>query len=67
MQKENYLRALSYSRFIQYVKLFYPGLRLSRSKEDLCDACVRIEIRLADPGLEETEREALKAEQEQNI
>jgi hypothetical protein len=35
-----------YSRWIQYIHLFFPNLRLVRTVEDVCDCCVRINIQL---------------------
>ncbi len=33
-----------YSKWIQYMHLFYLGLRLACLAEDVCDYCVRIDI-----------------------
>ena len=60
-------RTLSYERWTQYVHYFSPGLRLTRSKEDLCDCCVRIEVELMNPNLTVAEREALEAEKTTHI
>ncbi len=35
-----------YSRWIQYIHLFFPGLHLVRIVEDICNCCVRIDIQL---------------------
>ena len=49
MQSNNF-RVSSYERFTQYWEYFFPGLRSTRLKSDACDACVRIDITLADPS-----------------
>jgi len=41
-------RVLSYSRWLQYFHLKFPGVRLTRSIEDVCDLCARIKIQLKD-------------------
>ena len=55
-------RVLSYNRFTEYIHYFFPGLRLSRTVEDACDACVRIETQLQDPDLNPSDQEALQLE-----
>ena len=55
-------RFLSYSRFTQYLHYFFPGLRLTRSTEDDCDCCVRIDILLADPSISDERKEELELE-----
>jgi hypothetical protein len=52
-------RVLSLTRWMQYVHYFFPGLRLSKSAEDLCDACVSIEMELLSPNLSEETRNEL--------
>ena len=49
-------RIISLTRWVQYVHYFFPGLRLSKSSEDVCDACVSIEIKLLSPQLTDAER-----------
>ena len=48
-------RVISLSRWRQYVHYFFPGLRLSKSTEDVCDACVTIDIQLLAPDLTDAE------------
>ena len=55
-------RALSLRRWREYVKALFPGLKLSRTKSDLCDRCVRIEIELLSPDIT-PEREAFLKEE----
>ena len=55
-------RALSLRRWREYVAALYPALRLSRSKTDLCDRCVRIEIELSTPGVSEERKKSLLEE-----
>nr|XP_032800654.1 uncharacterized protein LOC116937610 [Petromyzon marinus] len=58
-------RVVSYSRWIQYVHVFYPGLRLARTADDACDCCARLDARLARGDLPADERERLL--QEKNL
>ena len=55
-------RVLSYDRWNQYRNFYFPGLKLARSREDLCDACVRIDTLLLEPNLPLEEKELLEAE-----
>ncbi|KAG6945263.1 hypothetical protein JG688_00016642, partial [Phytophthora aleatoria] len=55
-------RIIEYSRWLQYVHQYFPGVRLSRSKGYLCDACVRIEMSLLNPSFSESDRAELVAE-----
>ena len=55
-------RALSYTRWIEIVHWMHPALRLTRVKEDVCDACVRLEIELARVDLTAEERAAFLKE-----
>lgn len=56
-------RVLSYCRWREYVKAFYPGLHLGRPKVDLCDRCVRIETELLMPDLTPERKAFLEKEQ----
>ncbi|KAE8961916.1 hypothetical protein PR001_g29887, partial [Phytophthora rubi] len=49
-------RVISYSRFTQYVHFHYPGVRLTRSAEDVCDCCVRLKVQLSRDDISEEER-----------
>ena len=60
-------RVLSPRRWREYVGAYYPGLRLTRSKTDLCDRCVRIEIELKSPGISEDRKTMLEEEQKLHI
>eukprot|EP00171_Calliarthron_tuberculosum_P005512 IDg5512t1 len=40
-----------YHRWTQYIHLWFPNLRLSRTQEDMCSCCERIRIALMDPEL----------------
>jgi len=44
-------RCICRVRWREYVGALYPGLHLSRSKTDLCDRCVRIDIELNTPDI----------------
>ncbi|KAF1789325.1 hypothetical protein GQ600_22128 [Phytophthora cactorum] len=41
------------------VHFHYPGVRLTRTAEDVCDCCVRLDIRLKDPDISEDEKWAI--------
>ncbi|EEY63316.1 cleavage inducible protein [Phytophthora infestans T30-4] len=58
---------MSYSRFTQYVHYIYPGVRLTRTAEDLCDCCVRLDIFLQQPDLSEDEIQAILLEKKTHI
>ncbi|CAK9875454.1 unnamed protein product [Sphagnum jensenii] len=53
---------MSFSRWTQYVKLHQPGVRLTRTSEDVRDSCVRIDIQLARDDLPPEKREHLVLE-----
>ena len=53
------IRLMEYSTFTQYVHQKSPGLRLARSKQDVCDSCVRLDFIIANPS--STEAEVAKA------
>ncbi|KAI3648372.1 hypothetical protein MP228_006226 [Amoeboaphelidium protococcarum] len=53
---------MAMTTFIQYVKKHYVGFKFERSKEDVCDRCMRLKIELQDPGLSEEDRLAKQAE-----
>ena len=60
-------RVLSYDRWNQYRNLFFPGLKLTRSREDLCDSCVRLDTLLLDPNLSLEQREMYEAEKSRHL
>ena len=60
-------RAISYDRWCQYRKYLFPGLRLTRAREDICDGCFRIETRLLDPTLTLEERELYELEKARHL
>ena len=60
-------RCISKVRKREYVRVLYPGLRLSRSKTDLCDRCVRIEIELKSPDLSDERRTFLEEEKKVHV
>jgi hypothetical protein len=55
-------RVMSFSRWTQYVKLHQLGVCLTRTAEDICDSCVRINIQFAHDNLPPEEREHLVLE-----
>jgi hypothetical protein len=55
-------QVMSFSRWTQYVKLHQPSVRLTRTTEDVCDSCVRIDIQLAHDDLPLEEQEHLVLE-----
>ncbi|KAF1795694.1 hypothetical protein GQ600_18676 [Phytophthora cactorum] len=60
-------RTLSYSRFIQYVRCYFPGVRLKRTAEDVCDCCVRLDVLLQQPDISEEERETVLLEKSTHL
>ena len=60
-------RSISRVRWREYVRVLYPGLYLSRSKSDLCDRCVRIDIELQSPDLSEERRTFLEEEKKVHV
>jgi len=55
---------ISCLRWIQYVHLFYLGLHLTHSVEDVCDCCVRIDIQRKHDDLLANKRNHLLMEKE---
>lgn len=47
---------MSYGRFLQYVHYFYPGVHLTRTAEDVCDCCVRLDTLLQEAGISDAEK-----------
>ena len=60
-------RKASYSRWSQYIQYFYPGLRLARSKEDLCDACFRLDCLINDSTISADRRQELELEKSTHL
>lgn len=56
------VRVISFSHWRQMVNYFFPGLKVSRTKEDVCDACMRIETQLLNPDISEEQRQQLQLE-----
>ncbi|EGZ25598.1 hypothetical protein PHYSODRAFT_487550, partial [Phytophthora sojae] len=57
----------SYSPFTQYVHYYYPGVKLTRTAEDVCDCCVRLKIQLQQPDISDADRDALLMEKRTHI
>ncbi|OWZ01147.1 Cleavage inducible protein, partial [Phytophthora megakarya] len=60
-------RTMSYSRFTQYLRYYFLGVRLTRTTVDVCDCCVCLKIQLQQPDLTEDERNVLLLEQSPNL
>ena len=58
---------VSYQRFKDYIKLYRPSLRKGRRKMDMCDTCLEIEIKLADPDLGDEDRQHFTALKKQHL
>lgn len=58
---------LSPQRWRQYIQSHFPGLRLSQSKEDVCDLCVRIDTQLLSPNISEDMQAQLLLEKSTHI
>lgn len=51
----------------QLVHFHYPGTRLTRTTEDDCDVCVRIDVLLTQCDLPDNERESLELEKRMHL
>lgn len=60
-------RVIQYCRWTQHVHMHFLGVRVSRTKDHLCYACVRIETALKDPKLDPAEKEALECEKQMHL
>ncbi|KAF1777288.1 hypothetical protein GQ600_18050 [Phytophthora cactorum] len=60
-------RTMEYLWWLQYVHHYFPSVRLSRPKEDLCDACTRIETLLLNPNISDPECAELVVEKELHL
>jgi hypothetical protein len=60
-------RVISYSRWIQYIHLFFIGLRLTRTTEDVCNYSVRINIQLQRDDRPFDERDHLLLEKQTHM
>ena len=60
-------RFISRVRWREYVRVLYPGLRLSRSKTDLCDRCVKIDTELQNSDITPERRSFLEAEKKMHV
>ena len=47
--------------------VFLPGLAAERSKEDVCDACMRLELLLCNESLTAEERAALEMQKQMHL
>jgi hypothetical protein len=54
-------KIMTYSTFLQYRKFLYPNVRLSRTKEDECDSCMKLNLVISF-GETDEERENAKRE-----
>ena len=64
-RKEDELMA--YSTFTQNVHYLDPGVRLTRSMQDICDSCTRLNLIIRNPKSTEEEKEAAKLELEMHV
>ncbi|OWY92774.1 Cleavage inducible protein, partial [Phytophthora megakarya] len=60
-------RTMSYERFTQYVHFHFAGVRLTRTKVDECDCCVRLDIMLQNTDLTAEERDSIDKEKRTHI
>lgn len=58
---------MSYSWWTKYVKVEYPGIRLTRTAEDVCDVCVRIDVQLDRDDLPSEEQKQLLLEKTMHL
>ena len=60
-------RVLSPRRWREYVKALFPGLHLTKTRTDLCDRCMRIDLELKCPGLSAERKKALEEEKATHV
>eukprot|EP00122_Pirum_gemmata_P020949 Pgem_evm3s19546 len=66
MEEGNH-RTMAYSTWLQYRKLFFPGYRLTRTAEDVCNFCSSLLIKLENPELSESGRRKFKKQLEEHV
>ena len=67
IMESNGFRAMSYSRFTQYVHFFHPEITLTRPKEDECDGCFAIATELSNPDISEERKLELQRLQQTHL
>ena len=60
-------RIVSKNRWREYLRYFYPNLRLHRTESDLCNACYRIDTALKDPSVTPEAAEELRAQKDIHV
>ena len=60
-------RQVSSNRFREYVRSFFPRLRLKRHETDVCNVCFKITTELKDETLSDARRDELKAMKDAHI
>jgi hypothetical protein len=60
-------RVLSLERWRQYIRFYFPELRLTRTKEDLCDTCFRLDVELSRADLPEELRAELVHQKREHL
>jgi hypothetical protein len=61
------VRVISKGQWRQYIEFHFPGLKLSRTTEDVCNACVRLNTLLMSADLSDQLREKLMLEKSMHI
>ncbi|KAI3631056.1 hypothetical protein MIR68_010546 [Amoeboaphelidium protococcarum] len=64
---ENESKIMAQSTFSQRVQYHFPGFRLDRSAEDVCNHCSELEIALLNPDLSDLERQELLRQQTMHL
>lgn len=60
-------RVVSKNRFREYVKFFYPRLRLKRHQTDVCNVCYKIDIELEQENITEDRKTELQVQKDVHI
>lgn len=61
-EKKKTVKCMKYSTFTQYVHYLYPGLRLTRTETDVCDACIRLDLIIKNPLSSEDDKKKATSE-----
>jgi hypothetical protein len=64
--RQQIVEKMAYSTFTQYVHHLYPGHHLSRTQQDVCDACIRLNLVLNNPNSTADEKAAAQKELDQH-
>lgn len=66
-ERQKVIELMAYSTFTQYVHYIDPGIRLTRSMQDISDSCTRLNLVIQNPKSTEDEKNAAKLELEMHV